>query len=226
MRDTGNEPNINDDDDFQPTGRDTEPSVIDPDSIGANVGARGSDGGDNSHRDGRRDTSGAANYGDGYGPLGKYGKGRFPDGRSRKRNAHGTGSGTGNAPNGEEKVSDGTKRTRRSKAVDPHGIEVLLLGIHAGISSIAERGYSQDERIIPLGQDDARRLSVAIANVARHYPQLETTAKAWDHIQLATVAAGIYGPMFMMLAMRKAEERRNARQVNVMPFNAAPQQDG
>jgi hypothetical protein len=50
---------------------------------------------------------------------------------------------------------------------------------------------------------------------------LETTQKVWDHIQLCTVAAGIYGPMLIVLAMRASEKRGAGREVVDQPGGAA-----
>jgi hypothetical protein len=189
---------------------------IDPDSLGGNQGRASPPSGENGGDSG-------TSFTDGYGPLGQFGRGRFPDGRSRKRSAHG-------ARNGDNQSTGGTASPRAPRAnsrVSASGIEFILISLHAGISSVIEKGYQ--DKIIPLEEDDAKRLSIAIANVSKYYPVLQQSGKVADHIALIGTAALIYGPMAMRLYMRDKEEKRQhalrKRGPSIVHPFPVPQQD-
>ena len=145
--------------------------------------------------------SGGSRYNDGYGDAGAYGKGRFPDGRSRKKSPRGSGAGQA----GTETVSSRKPRSaRKAVSIDPSGIERILLAIHFGIAGIAR------EPALALQPEQATLLGKAIADVARHYPQLETSQKIIDHGNLIICAASIYVPMAIMVAQSRAQRRQEA----------------
>lgn len=195
----------------EPIKRDSGAILIDPDTIGRPIGyTSGSGGSDSGSGDAGDDGS---DFGDGYGSAGKYGKGRFPDGTSRKRIARGgDASGNGRSESGTQAVSSGAPRKGRSKPLDPHGVEVVLVSIHAGLSALLEKSIPDDEKVLLLAGEDAKRLAVAAANVARHYPSLELSGKVFDHYQLITVSASIYGPMAALLYLQRAERKEAALQ--------------
>lgn len=190
--DSGNDLEIGNN--FSSAGNDDGSYIIDPDSIGSNQGTV------RSVEPGNEQDSGAV-FQDGYGPAGQYGKGRFPDGSSRKRHERGTRS----AATGEAQVSEGRK-SRASRSVNATGIEHLLIAIHYGASALLESAY--ENKIIPLQQDQAKGLSTAIANVARYYPELQTSGKIADHLVLIGTAASIYFPMGYFLYTRIQDERK------------------
>jgi hypothetical protein len=170
---------------------------IDPDSVPGDTGGTRANAGDGSEDAGRT-------FADGFGAAGEFGRGRFPDGRSRKRSAYGSRAQPG-AGSGTENVSENIRPRKASRSVNASGIEYILLSLHAGVSAVVEQGY--EDKIIPLQEDDAKRLSVAIANVAKYYPELQTTGKIADHIALMIAAASIYGPITARLYMRSKEAK-------------------
>lgn len=72
---------------------------------------------------------------------------------------------------------------------------------------------------LALESDDAKAMSVAIAEVAKHYPMtIDPKTMAW--INLASCAGMIYGPRIYLMNARKKEEAKakKTRQAEANPL--------
>ena len=130
-----------------------------------------------------------------------------------------TGTQSGKRGRGRPKGSkNGSASAGKTDAlgVDIDGLEKLLISTHLGIATLTKI----DE--FEIAQAEAKLMASAVARVSRHYPSLQRiNASAMDHINLATVMAGIYGTRFMAYKIRMAAERdarkRPAAQVHPFP---------
>lgn len=80
---------------------------------------------------------------------------------------------------------------------------------------------------LELTEDEARKLAQATQRVSDLYEVSVIPEKTMAWIQLSIIAAGIYGPRYMMIQSRKKETRKGPRAVpmhtTVGPqFNAQP----
>lgn len=85
--------------------------------------------------------------------------------------------------------------------LDLSGLESLLLAVHLGLSGLTKHPE------FALQPEEAKALAEAGARVARHYDFVQTQ-KAMDWAALGMVAASLYGPRLMAVAMQPRTPRR------------------
>jgi len=111
---------------------------------------------------------------------------------------------------------------RASARVDPDEVkrtEGLLYAIHKGLARLTSAPEFE------LDEQEAADLAAAYANVARWYKIPKIAQKTKDHVELATVLAGVYGMRIAAYRVRKAQEGRPAATVLQMrrpPPGGAP----
>lgn len=125
-----------------------------------------------------------------------------------------SGDGTGGGTSGTEQPK---RRGRppgsgKSKAIPLNisGIEGLLCGLHLGLASFL------DYPGMALEPAEAHNLAEALANVQRHYPQLNMAAKTIDHINLVIALGGVYGSRI------RGYKNRKKGGDNVVPLSPVP----
>lgn len=135
--------------------------------------------------------SGSAGSGDDFDPAIHAGRDKLnADGSYRRKR--------GRKPGGTASAS------AQTSTLNLAGIESVLLSVHAMLA------VSISAPEIAIDKDEAKAMSDAIAEVAKHYPmQIDPKTLAWAN--LASCAAIVYGPRAYSIRVRRREEAEVAR---------------
>lgn len=111
---------------------------------------------------------------------------------------------------GDAKAEPRKRRSRSPGAkpvnFDVKGVEALLMSIHYSLSALT--GVQE----LQLDATEAKNLSSAIGNVARHYDMPELPQQMIDWANLAIVAAVVYGPRVVAVRARASAQKKAALQ--------------
>jgi hypothetical protein len=115
-------------------------------------------------------------------------------------------TGTGTEGTGEARRKPGPKPGSKKSAsaarhpVDAHALEGMLYTVHMMLA-----GMTKTQELM-LSQDEAKSLSVASANVARHY-DVGASQVMLDWTALAMCIGAIYGPRIIAIRINNAVRR-------------------
>lgn len=133
-------------------------------------------------------------------------------------NADGGGSGPVKRKRGRPAGSGGTAKTK-GPPIDINGLEFILLSAHemlAGMTQIEE---------LEIDKEEAGKLSLAIANVGRHY-NMAMSAKALDWTALFMTLGAVYGTRIAAIRIRRTMAKDTAktapRPASTTPSNVTP----
>jgi hypothetical protein len=104
-------------------------------------------------------------------------------------------------PGDAPQVEQPTQRRRRKAAIDKESLAKQLQGLHMMAATITQLPFVQ------INEQEAAMLADAIENVSREY-DLALDGKTGAFIQLAAVAAIVYGPRLVHYQKLKKQAQR------------------
>ena len=106
---------------------------------------------------------------------------------------------------GEKRKRGRPPGSKNAGTINISGVEKLLLGIHTTLHA----AFKAPE--LELGEDEAREMAKAYADVAACYPALQIPAEVTAIANLCGVVSIVYGSRISAYRMRMASERRQGR---------------